>query len=374
MRVFKIDSPDEGLGTVLDALATEGIRTASRNGPVLRFAEPVCLAYQNPQRRVLTSPVRDANPFFHLVETMWMFAGLQELEPLLRYNAGMAQYSDDGTNLRGTAYGHRWRSYTWGDQLGVAVDTLRTNPEDRRVVVTMWDPLELGGSGKDFACNLQVIFGTRPLEAGGYALDMTVTNRSNDIVYGAMGSNLFHFSMLLEYMAYQCDMAVGKYYQVSNNLHLYTENPTSKRCLEQRGSIRPAVAGADSADATLSLLGLTIDPAPIADYVRKQQGIPDQPYLQQVVMPLVEAYRVFKLKSLTGLDVDATLRVRLAQSIAAKCASPQLAAAATSWLERKLPKDNAAKLVPPDMADSLRTRSGAITGEKGGTLMNSTPA
>jgi hypothetical protein len=203
---------------------------------------------------------------------------------------------------------------------------------------------------------------------------MTVTNRSNDIVYGAMGSNLFHFSMLLEYMAYQCDMAVGKYYQVSNNLHLYTENPTSKRCLEQRGSIRPAVAGADSADATLSLLGLTIDPAPIADYVRKQQGIPDQPYLQQVVMPLVEAYRVFKLKSLTGLDVDATLRVRLAQSIAAKCASPQLAAAATSWLERKLPKDNAAKLVPPDMADSLRTRSGAITGEKGGTLMNSTPA
>ncbi len=344
MRVFKIEQPDTGLREVLSALQEEGFTANSRNGPVLRFAEPVCLAYQNPRCRVLSSPVRDANPFFHLVETMWMFAGMQELDPLLLYNAGMAQYSDDGKNLRGTAYGHRWRSYIWRDQLKIAVDSLRANPDDRRVVVTMWDPLELGGTGKDFACNLQVVFSTRPalrklpsdqgVEPGQYLLDMTVTNRSNDLIYGAMGSNLFHFSMLHEYVALHSGLEMGRYYQVSTNLHLYTENPTAARCFAQRDQIAPD-SSAKTPDNTLTKLALTLDPDPIRAYVTAQQGVPEDAYLRTVVMPLVEAYKVFKLKSTTGLQASPAARVGLASELATQCASPQLRAAALSWLQRR---------------------------------------
>jgi hypothetical protein len=51
---------------------------------------------------------------------------------------------------------------------------------------------------------------------------MTVINRSNDLVWGALGANVVHFSFLQEYMAYAVGASVGRYYQISNNLHAYT--------------------------------------------------------------------------------------------------------------------------------------------------------
>ena len=51
---------------------------------------------------------------------------------------------------------------------------------------------------------------------------MTVTNRSNDMIWGAYGANAVHMSVLLEYMAGMLGYGVGAYYQFSNNLHAYT--------------------------------------------------------------------------------------------------------------------------------------------------------
>ena len=55
-------------------------------------------------------------------------------------------------------------------------------------------------------------------------LDMTVINRSNDLVWGMLGANVVHFSFLQEYMAENLGVGVGVYNQMSNNLHIYTEN------------------------------------------------------------------------------------------------------------------------------------------------------
>jgi hypothetical protein len=52
-------------------------------------------------------------------------------------------------------------------------------------------------------------------------LDMTVINRSNDMLLGALGANYVHFSFLQEYVALAAGFAVGRYNQISNNLHLY---------------------------------------------------------------------------------------------------------------------------------------------------------
>ena len=86
-------------------------------------------------------------------------------------------------------------------------------------MLQMWDPCsDLGREGKDFPCNLSAHFQIRP---GG--LDMTVFNRSNDVVWGAYGANAVHFSMLQEYVASMTGVGVGKYYQVSDNFHVYTD-------------------------------------------------------------------------------------------------------------------------------------------------------
>lgn len=338
MQSFVITEPNRDFYHVLRTLQQTGIQSPSRNGPVVRFPGPVCLEYVNPRRRLLTDPTRDANPFFHLFETMWMFGGLSELEPLLVYNKEMAQYSDDGKNLRGTAYGHRWRNYqAWGDQLHKAVDTLLVNPDDRRVVITMWDPMELGKKGKDFACNLQVLFSTRPpQDSGRYTLDMTVTNRSNDLIYGAMGSNMFHFSMLLEYVASHVKMDVGTYYQFSNNLHLYVENPVAARCWEMAESIPPdGVLSSPGSDDCLTRLPLPMDAEPIAEYVLDRDSKTKLDYVSRVVQPLVEGYQLYKLKSRTGLSIDPNTRITVAQQIVDVCESAPLRTACHEWLERK---------------------------------------
>lgn len=81
----------------------------------------------------------------------------------------------------------------------------------------MWDCVDdLHVDSKDVPCNTQAYFS---INAG--QLDMMVTNRSNDSVWGALGANAVHFSILQEYMAARIGVPAGKYWQVTNNLHLY---------------------------------------------------------------------------------------------------------------------------------------------------------
>lgn len=246
-------------------------RTQSRNGGVMVLQEPIIVTYEKPLERVLTNPVRDANPFFHLYEALWMLAGRNDVAPLKYYNSKVDQFSDDGKTFNG-AYGYRWRQYgkyristgmdrttqTSYDQLEIIAYHLRNDTGSRRAVLSMWnvedDLLKIGvqcscGSGlkmtndckrcrgigklppsKDVCCNLEVMFSVRshyasPEFSGEIKLlDMTVTNRSNDMVWGMLGANYVHFSFLQEYMAAKIGADVGVYNQFSNNLHVYDWN------------------------------------------------------------------------------------------------------------------------------------------------------
>lgn len=162
--------------------------TASRYGEVAQIEEPVTLTYQRPLERVLFNAARDANPFFHLYEALWMLAGRNDVAPLTYYCSRMKEFSDDGETLNG-AYGYRWRNYADNqdprngveriDQIYLLVNHLRSNPHSRRAVLQMWnvedDLLKIGtpsgacatgcqGSGctckgsVDVCCNLSAVF------------------------------------------------------------------------------------------------------------------------------------------------------------------------------------------------------------------------
>lgn len=210
---------DYALLTGLNLLYTQGRKRASRNGDVLVHDMPVTTYYSDPLQRVSLWDARDANPFFHLHEALWMLGGRNDVASLSEFVQRMAIFSDDGYVLRG-AYGHRWRNH-WGfDQLLPIMERLAADPTDRRCVLGMWDPIhDLNIPTKDTPCNLTVHF-QRNHEG---KLDMTVFCRSNDIVWGAYGANAVHFSMLQEYMAAGIDCPVGGYWQVSNNYHAYCD-------------------------------------------------------------------------------------------------------------------------------------------------------
>lgn len=199
-------------------LYATGVRENSRNGEVLVLPNPMLTTYLKPAERVLFDEKRDANPYFHLMEALWMVAGRDDLEWLTRFNPRMTQFSDNGDGLKG-AYGFRWQNYFELDQLYWVVSLLKMDPESRRAVIAMWDPNEdLCTSSKDVPCNTHIYFDLR-----GDRLNMTVCCRSNDAVWGAYGANVVHFSVLQEFMAAWLKKPVGVYRQFSNNFHLYTK-------------------------------------------------------------------------------------------------------------------------------------------------------
>jgi thymidylate synthase len=219
MIAFNVTNVNQAFPIEINAIKAQGIKRDSRNGPVIEFNTPVATTYSSPKERVLFNKARMCNPFFHSMEGLWIIGGYRDVEFLDYYNSQMKQYSDDGDTFWG-AYGWRLRNHK-GDQLTKAITLLRANENDRRVVTTMWDmDLDLGGTKRDHPCNTHVYWKIRDKK-----LFMTVCCRSNDLLYGKLGANVVHFSMLQEWMAGQLGIEVGPYTQVSDSLHVYTELP-----------------------------------------------------------------------------------------------------------------------------------------------------
>lgn len=289
MYVIRARNVHDMLPAALDFMSKFGVQEQSRNGPVLRLQEPCTLVYERPKERVLFHPERDANPFFHLLEACWMMTGRRDVAFPARYVKRMAAFSDDGMVFN-AAYGYRWRNHFGLDQLFTIAETLKKNPECRRQVLAIWDGRhDLGLDSKDLPCNTQATF-----QIVNGALDMVVSNRSNDLVWGATGANAVHFSFLQEWMAIAIGVPVGRYWQVSSNLHLYI-NQHSK-LLDTRltasnyyahSSLEPAPIMTIEPDRWVAELAMILEQGPSII------GLKDK-FLRTVVRPAMVAYDAYK--------------------------------------------------------------------------------
>lgn len=201
--------------------APQACRSNIGGSSTLEFPTCVATTYENPRERVLWHPVRDANPFFHFFEALWIIAGRNDVEFLQQFNKRIADVSDDGAVFHG-AYGHRLRHMRDFDQIEHCINLLRADPDTRRAVLQIWDArYDLGNTAsKDLPCNDMVMLKVRE-----GALNIMVCNRSNDIVWGKYGANVVQFSMLQEYMAARLGVNVGRYTHVTDSFHVYDTNP-----------------------------------------------------------------------------------------------------------------------------------------------------
>jgi hypothetical protein len=217
----------------VDLVLNHGTKEPSRNGEVVALPYPIMVEYLHPRERVLFDPSRDANPFFHFMEAIWMLAGEKSAVWPVKFNRQMEAYANDKGEYDG-AYGYRWRHHFGFDQIHYVVDQLRADPSTRRAVIGMYDPRAEMASSKDVPCNAQIFF---RIVRG--RLNMTVTNRSNDAVWGAFGANAVHFSMLQEVIAEMVGVPVGTYYQFTNNLHIYTGIPKVVKAVTEMDYCNP---------------------------------------------------------------------------------------------------------------------------------------
>lgn len=215
-----------GLPFLVNHIVDCGFKQNSRNGPTLELEGVTVIEYTKPLERQIFCPVRDENPFFNYLEGLWMLAGRNDLSFLEKIVKNMANFSDDGKTFN-AAYGYRMRTHFGFDQLKEVVNQLRQNRDTRQAVVQLWCTKDLNKVTKDKACNTQLVFKIRDNK-----LHLTVFNRSNDLIWGALGANKSHFSMIMEYVAMAVRVEVGHYYQVSNCMHVYTDLPAWQKLVE----------------------------------------------------------------------------------------------------------------------------------------------
>lgn len=341
MKLIKCRNVHQALPEALYQLRYEGVRRNSRNGAVLVFPEPVTTVYTNPRERVMFHPERDANPFFHLFEALWMLGGKNDVEYVAKFVPRMREFSDDGVVLNG-AYGYRWRQYFKSDQLLQIIKVLKKNPDDRRQVLSMWNGYDdlWNTASKDVPCNLQVLF--QITHEG--KLDMMVTNRSNDIIWGAYGANAVHFSILQEFMAKSIGVQVGVYRQVSANFHAYEAvfdtmvnlSDKVRYSLRQMNINNPYIEGSVMPYNLMSTVQTDWE-IDLGMFLEQDRKMPyADPFFERVAQPMLEAWCAFKDKR----DSD---RYNTALAILESCEAEDWCLACYEWIQRRKIKAERAK-------------------------------
>lgn len=123
----------------------------------------------------------------------------------------------------GPVYGYQWRHWPDGtpngiDQLGIAEETIRNNPESRRIIVNSWNVSELDEMSKSGLPPCHMFFQFYASKDG--YLDMTMYQRSADMFLG-VPFNMAQYAMLLSMMAQTTDRQPRKLIHNFGDTHIY---------------------------------------------------------------------------------------------------------------------------------------------------------
>lgn len=328
MKVIRANDVNDGFMKAIQLVKAEHRVISPRGQETLEITEPVTTVYKNPCNRVLFSDERDANPFFHFMEGLWMLAGRNDVEWISQFNSNIGNYSDDG-EVFNAAYGYRLERHFGYSQLSIVGEMLKKDPDSRQAVCQIWDEdFDLNTPTKDVPCNDLLMFKVRDGK-----LNMSVANRSNDIIWGCYGANAVHFSMIQEYVAARVGVPVGEYRQVSDSLHVYVDNPIWDRVKDIRldsmnywykdhiAEAYPMVSIVEDWDEDLELfMGLTdLNPKQtLGEEVFKEN------FFNLVVAPMYNTYVAYKLNG-----------KKFAQEVNRTIQASDWRIACDNWLERR---------------------------------------
>lgn len=145
--------------------------------------------------------------------------------------------TDDETKARmaaendlGRIYGVQWRDFNSVDQLGLLVEKLKSNPADRRMIVSAWNPAELDQMALP-PCHLmfQVIVTGENFNV----INLNWYQRSVDTMLG-LPFNIASYAMLLILLGKEAGMTPGRLCGMLGDTHIYENQfETAKIQLER---------------------------------------------------------------------------------------------------------------------------------------------
>jgi thymidylate synthase len=152
-------------------------------------------------------------------ELLWFLNGDTNIKYLHDHKVRIwDEWADENGDL-GPVYGAQWRSWpapdgTRIDQLAQVLDTLRNNPDSRRIIVSAWNVAELDKMAL-LPCHALFQF----YVADG-KLSCQLYQRSADIFLG-VPFNIASYALLTHMIAQQTDLKVGDFIWTGGDCHLY---------------------------------------------------------------------------------------------------------------------------------------------------------
>jgi len=152
-------------------------------------------------------------------ELIWFLAGDTNVAYLKQHGVSIwDEWADDNGDL-GPVYGHQWRSWPKPgggaiDQIAQVVETLRRDPDSRRIIVTAWNPADLPAMAlAPCHCLFQFYVAEGKLSCQLY-------QRSADVFLG-VPFNIASYALLTHMMAHVTGLEPGEFIHTFGDAHLY---------------------------------------------------------------------------------------------------------------------------------------------------------
>jgi thymidylate synthase len=163
-----------------------------------------------------------------IYELLWLLRGDTNVAYLREHDVTIWDEWADARGDLGPVYGKQWRAWlapdgSTIDQIALAVDALRNNPDSRRIMVSAWNVGELSRMAL-LPCH--ALF---QLYVAGGRLSCQLYQRSADLFLG-VPFNIASYALLTHMFAQQCDLEPGEFIWTGGDCHIYANH------LEQVGA------------------------------------------------------------------------------------------------------------------------------------------
>ena len=179
---------------------------------------------------VLTTKKLHLKSIIH--ELLWLLSGDTNIQYLKDHNVKIwDSWADENGDL-GPVYGHQWRNWNSDgiDQIKEVVDTIKNNPNSRRMMVSAWNPSVMPDTSVSFTEN--VANGKAALPPCHAFFQFYVTDgklscqlyqRSADTFLG-VPFNIASYALFTMMMAQVCNLEVGDFIHTFGDVHLYNDH------------------------------------------------------------------------------------------------------------------------------------------------------
>ena len=167
-----------------------------------------------------------------IYELLWFLKGDTNIAYLQENGVRIwNEWADDQGNL-GPVYGHQWRNWNSEeiDQISEVIETLKNNPDSRRMLVSAWNPSVLPDTKQSFADNVaQGKAALPPCHAffqfyvADGKLSCQLYQRSADVFLG-VPFNIASYALLTMMMAQVCGYAPGDFVHTFGDAHIYSNH------------------------------------------------------------------------------------------------------------------------------------------------------